>query len=258
MRPEPLLTARGLAVDTGGRRLLDALDLDLYPGQCWCLLGRNGSGKTSLLHTLAGLQTAGKGDIHLRGQTLTGLRRRQIATRLGLLLQEPTGGFPASVLETVLQGRHPYLRGWQRESAADLAIAREALATLEIENLANRELDRLSGGERRRVAIATLLAQRVPLMLMDEPVAHLDLNHAVQLMHHLLGLCRKEGRCVLMVLHDINLAARFCDHAILLDGRGDALAGPAAEILRTEHLERALACPLQPLQTPHGPAWLPA
>src|SRR4029079_10630230 len=126
-------------------------------------------------------------------------------------------------------GRHPHLSRWQREGAADLAIARAALAAMDIGGAEARDVRTLSGGERRRVALAALLTQQPDLLFLDEPSSHLDLAHQLALLDRLAGRARGEGKAVLMVLHDVNLAVRCCDHALLLDG-GAAQAGPAAEL----------------------------
>jgi iron complex transport system ATP-binding protein len=251
------LEARGLAVTIAGKTVCRSLDLALAPGQCWALLGVNGVGKTTLLHTLGGLRPPAGGEVRLLGQPLAHLPRRAIARRLGLVLQAPSDTFPATVLDTALIGRHPHLGPWGWETQADRQQARGALATVGLAGLEGRDVVSLSGGERRRLAIATWLTQDPLVGLLDEPLSHLDLAHQVRLMAHLAGLAREGGKALLMALHDVNLAARFCDHALLLLGEGEALAGPAGTVLLREHLQRAYGYPLLELATPHGAAWLP-
>ena len=252
-----LLQAEGLDAGNDGRVLCRGLDLALEPGQCWGILGRNGSGKTTLLHTLAGLRTALGGRVLLDDQALTGLRRRRIARRLGLLPQEDVSPFPATVLESVLAGFHPHMSLWAFEGPAEHARARETLATVDLAEMEGRTLDTLSGGERRRVALATLLVQDPAVMLLDEPTNHLDLHHQVTVLETLRERAR-EGRTVLMVLHDLNLAARYCDRFLFLPGDGSWEAGPGDELLNEASLSRLFGHPIIRRDGPEGPAFLAA
>ncbi len=257
MTEAPLLQARDLDIQIADIRVSHGLDLAIGAGQCWCILGRNGAGKTTLLHTLAGLRAPDGGSIRLRGETLGALPRKRVARQLGILFQHQEDGFPASVLETVLQGRHPHLRGWQWEGEEDHAIARRALEIMGVADFADRDLHTLSGGERQRVAIATLLAQQTPLLFLDEPTNHLDLHHRIEVLERLREHGREQGAALLMVLHDINLAARFCDHALLMHGDARIDQGPCESVLNTGALETAFQHPLVELDTPAGRAWLP-
>lgn len=252
-----LLNCIGLTVEIDGLTVVRNLDLALRPGQCWCLLGRNGVGKTTLLHALAGLRPTRSGTLQLGGQPLHGLSRKQIAQRLGILLQHHNDSFPASVRETVLQGRHPYLHAWQWETSQDHQLVTALLRKLALENLQARNVQTLSGGERQRVAVATLLAQQTSVLLLDEPVNHLDVKHRLGLLGTLDSDYRAQGCAVLLSLHDINLAVRFCDHALLLLGDGEVRQGPVDEILDVPTLEAVYGYPLIELETPGGRAWLP-
>jgi len=254
---ESLLSCAGISVQVGDITVARELDLDIQPGQFWCLLGRNGIGKTTLLHTLAGLRAPAAGSIKLNGTLLNRLKRRRIARQLGILFQHNEDNFPATVFETVLQGRHPHLHNWQWETASDHAIASRALSRLDLGRFKSRDIQTLSGGERQRVAIATLLTQQTSLLLLDEPTNHLDLHHRLAVLEILLTECRDEQKAVFVVLHDINLAARFADHILLLLGDGETRAGSTQEILQTTLLERLYAHPLMKIETPTGSAWLP-
>ncbi|HFD79664.1 MAG TPA: ABC transporter ATP-binding protein, partial [Gammaproteobacteria bacterium] len=250
----PLLECREVDIRIGTVDVARRLTLTIHPGQCWCILGRNGVGKTTLLHTLAGLRPPQRGNIELQGRPLQAWSRREIAQRLGILLQSHEDSFPATVLETVLQGRHPYHRPWQWEDAADLQLARQALQRVDLEDFQDRDILTLSGGERRRIGLATLLAQDTPLMLLDEPTSHLDLHHSIAALKLLVDLCRDSKRAVVMVLHDVNLTARFADHVLLLSGSGETIAGRSERVLTTDTLERLYGLPLLGLETPTGPA----
>jgi iron complex transport system ATP-binding protein len=255
--PPPLLKCTGLDIDVGNLAVTRGLEFNVECGQCWCVLGRNGIGKTTLLHTLAGLRAATSGSIELNATPLCQLSRRQVAQKLGVVFQHYEDNFPATVLETVLQGRHPHLHSWQWESAEDHRIARHAIAQLGLSGYETRNIQTLSGGERQRVSIAALLAQETGLLLLDEPTNHLDLHHRLQVLRALVAHGRKNNRAVLMVLHDINLAARFADHVLLLLGKGESRLGEKGQILETATLERLYSHPLTRIETPQGPAWLP-
>lgn len=252
-----LLECNGLDIEIGGVQITRNLDLRIARGQCWCVLGRNGSGKTTLLHTLAGLRPARQGEIHVNGQPLPSLSRRQIAQRLGILFQVQTDSFPATVLEHVMQGRHPHLHAWQWESPVDRNIALTAIEQLGLTGLQARNIQTLSGGERQRVAIATLLTQQTELLLLDEPSNHLDLHHRLSLLDQLAANCKQAGQSLLMSLHDINLAARVADHALLLLGDGRVAHGPIDQVLTSKQLEVLYGHPLEEFQTAAGRAWLP-
>ena len=247
----PLLAARGLGVTIAGIRVCRSLDLAVLPGECWAILGRNGAGKTTLLHTLAGLRRADAGSIEIAGRPLAATGRREIARLRGVLMQDDSDAFPATVLETVLVGRHPHLSRWQWEGAEDLRIAREALAAADMAGTEARDVRTLSGGERRRVALAALLTQQPRLFLLDEPSSHLDLAHQLALLDRLVAAVRAAGKALIMVVHDVNLAARHCDHALLL-ADGDAVAGPARELLTAELLSQVYRVPLTALAGPRG------
>jgi iron complex transport system ATP-binding protein len=252
----PLLGCRELQVEIAGRSVCAALDLEIHPGSSWALLGRNGVGKTTLLHTLAGLRPATGGTRCVDGVRLEQIPRRRLATRIGLP-QDNRDLFPASVLETALIGRHPHLRGLAWEGPGDLALARDALAAVGLAGFEARTVTTLSGGERRRLAMATLLLQQPAVALLDEPANHLDLRHQVELLGLLRRTQAERGGALLMVLHDVNLATRFCDHALLLFGDGETLAGPLGAVLDAASLERLYGLPLVAVDGPLGTAWLP-
>jgi len=246
------LDARGLTVRVGGKYVCRDLDLAFGPGECWAVLGRNGAGKTTLLHTLAGLRPPAAGRVSLEGAGLDTLSRRHIARRLGLLPQGHHDPFPARVLETALAGRHPHLAPWQWEGPEDIALARQALAQVDLEGLDIRMVDSLSGGERRRLGLATVLTQDPAVALLDEPVNHLDLHHQVALLGLLRRSARERGRTVIMALHDLNLAARYCDHVLMLFGGGEVLQGRSAVVMTDMNLERLLGHPIGHVQSAAG------
>jgi iron complex transport system ATP-binding protein len=241
-----ILTAHALTVTIAEIVVCRELDFTVAPGQCWAILGRNGAGKTTLLHTLAGLRAPAAGTIALDGRPLAMLSAREVARIRGLLTQDDSDAFGATVLETAMIGRHPHLSRWQWESAEDLRIAREALALMDIADAERRDVRTLSGGERRRAALAALLTQQPRLFLLDEPSSHLDLAHQLAVLRRLTALARDQRSALIMVLHDLNLAWRFCDHVLMLD-HGTAIGGPASELLTAERLSKVYGVALRTL-----------
>jgi iron complex transport system ATP-binding protein len=225
----PLLTCVNLDIEVAGRTLVRGLNFSTHRGTITCLLGRNGAGKTLTLHTLCGLREA-RGEVRFENRPLAEWPHRQLAQRLGLLTQLTEDPFPSTVLETALIGRHPHIGFWQWEGDEDRAIASAALSAVDMSDFVERDVSTLSGGERRRVAIATLLAQDPQLLVLDEPINHLDPHHQLGALA-LLRAKANEGRAVIMTLHDAGLAARFCDQAVLLFGDGEWLCGPIDEVL---------------------------
>lgn len=241
------LVLKGVDIEVAGESLCRALDLTTQPGECWAVLGGNGSGKTTLLHTVAGLRRCDSGTIKLDGKPLASLSRAHIAQQIGLLLQDSHDAFPATVLEVALSGRHPYLGRWQSEQESDFRLATEALSTMELTGMEQRQVQTLSGGERRRLAIATLLCQSPELFLLDEPLNHLDLRHQIGLLQGMQKLVAQD-KSVVMVLHDPNLAQRYCSHALLLYGNGEWESGTTGSILTTERLSRLYQQPLRTIE----------
>lgn len=240
-----LLQTEKLHVSIGGRNVCNRLDMQVEPGQVWGILGRNGSGKTTLLHTLAGLRSPDSGKIQLDSHDIEQLGRKQLAQKIGILLQHHEDAFPASVIDTVLSGRHPHIGYWQWESSRDHEIAKQALQTVGMSDLADRQINLLSGGERQRVAIAGILTQDPDILLLDEPNSHLDLKHQIGLLQHVSRYARGNQRSMIMSLHDINLAARFCSHILFLYGDGNTEQGPAEQLLTAERLERLYDHPIK-------------
>jgi iron complex transport system ATP-binding protein len=229
------LAAQGVEIRAGARELLRDFSTTFAGGEFVAILGRNGSGKTLTLHTLAGLRAPHAGTVTLDGTPLPTLGRRSIARKVGLLTQDIEDSFTTTALESVLIGRHPHLALWQWEGAEDERLAREALARMDLGTANERITETLSGGEQRRVAIASLLAQEPQHFLLDEPTNHLDPHHQLAV----LGLFRElasAGRTVIATLHDPTLAARFADRVILLFGDGRWRAGTARELLTSETL----------------------
>ncbi|MGO1431239.1 MAG: ABC transporter ATP-binding protein [Halomonas sp.] len=251
-----VLATRDLIIDVPGREGGTPLNITIEPGQVWGVLGPNGAGKTTLLHTLAGLQAPRSGSVQLNDSALGQLRRRHVAQRLGLVFQDRQDGFPATVLETALIGRHPYLSPWQMEGADDYARAEAALERMDVAHLRDRLASTLSGGERQRVAIATVLTQAPNVWLADEPTNHLDLHHQSAVMA-LMAEQAAQGQAVIMCLHDLNLAARWCDHILLLYPNGEACWGLRDNMLVPSALESLYRQKLAVVEVDGAPVFVP-
>ena len=241
-----LINCNTLNVSISNNNICENLTLSANAGENWAILGMNGSGKTTLLHTLAGLLPAQSGDITLNNDNLNHLSRRDVARQIGLLMQHQEDHFPGTVLETVLIGRHPHLKSWQWESDSDRQIAHDALALVGLTNFDERSILTLSGGERQRVALATLLTQQTKVRLLDEPVNHLDIHHQHEVMKLLTS--NNESIANIFVLHDVNLATRYCDHALLLYGDGKFKQGLCSEVLTEEYLTKLYQHPIKEIE----------
>jgi iron complex transport system ATP-binding protein len=217
-----LMEMAGLTVAVPGRVLIDAFSGDIRAGEFIALLGGNGTGKSLLMRTLAGLRPLQSGSVKLGGLPLDTLARREIAIRLGFLPQDPDAPPQGTLSESVLLGRFAHLGFWESTSAADLRRADQALIEVGLDSLASRELATLSGGEQRRAAIARLLVQAPSIYLLDEPTNHLDPAQQLKVLERFRRLARA-GAGVVASLHDPNLALRFADRVLLLSGDGAAV-----------------------------------
>ncbi|MDR0736521.1 MAG: ABC transporter ATP-binding protein, partial [Zoogloeaceae bacterium] len=253
----PLLEVRQLTLRIGTRLLCRDLDMRIFPGDSLVILGRNGAGKSTLLAALAGLRAPEDGEILLAGKRYAEHGARAAARLRSWLGQRRDDPFAVRVLETALTGRHPHLERWQWESAADVALARAALAEVGLEDMAERDVRTLSGGERQRLAIATLLVQDAPLMLVDEPLAHLDINHQIAAMALFSERVRR-GAALVGILHDPGLAARRHTHALFMYGNGESEIGAAEELLIPEKLSRLYGHPLLKIAADGHVAFVPA
>ncbi len=236
----PLFSCRDLRIGVAGRVLVDALDIDVARGELIAVLGQNGSGKSLTMHTLAGLRVADTGTVKLNGLDVAAADRRETAKYLALLPQHVDDIFPATVLDTALIGRHPHIGRLNWESEADIEFALAALSSVDLEGLASRDVMTLSGGERRRLAIAQVLTQQPQLFLLDEPTNHLDPQHQLEALR-LFREKADDGAAVIASLHDVNLAVRFADRCLLLYGDGRWDLGPTIDILDTRRLSSLYA-----------------
>jgi iron complex transport system ATP-binding protein len=232
-----LLEARELRIAVPGRVLIGGLDWQVRAGDFCALLGGNGSGKSLLLRTLAGLRPPDGGEIRLAGSPLHALSRQEVAMQLGFLPQDPDAPPQGTLHESVLLGRFAHLGFWEGTGADDERRVADALGHVDLGELTRRDLATLSGGEQRRAAIARLLVQAPSLYLLDEPTNHLDPGQQLAILARLRALTR-DGSAVLASLHDPNLALRFATHVCLLSGSGatDVIECAGLDVARLERL----------------------
>lgn len=232
-----LFSCEHLRVSVAGRVLVDELALNIAGGELIAVLGQNGSGKSLTMHTLAGLRVPAAGTVMLGDDNIATKPRQEIAKHLALLPQHVDDIFPATVLDTAMIGRHPHIGRLNWESEQDFHVARTALSAVGLEGLAARDVLTLSGGERRRLAIAQVLTQEPRVYLLDEPTNHLDPQHQLDALRIFRNRANA-GAIVLASLHDVNLAVRYADRCLLLYGDGGWDLGITQEILDCERLSR--------------------
>jgi iron complex transport system ATP-binding protein len=240
----PAILGNELRLAYTGHEALKGVSLQVERGEFFAIIGPNGSGKTTLLRSLAGTISPDRGTIRILGRDLQEYTRRDLARNVALVPQLPDQDFTFTVREVVLMGRSPHLGLLGLESGRDQDIARRSMEATRIEHLAQRRMHQLSGGEKQRVMIARALAQDPQIMLLDEPTSSLDLAHQIRIMDLLERLKKELGITVVMVAHDLNLAALYGDRLLLLrDGRAEH-TGPPSEVLTFDNLERAFGCVL--------------
>ena len=212
-----MIDARGLTVALGGERVLDGVSLSVDAGELVGLVGPNGAGKTTLVRALNGTLAPRSGTVVVDGDRVADLPRRAVARRVATVPQEATFSFEFTVEAAVEMGRTPYVSRFGRTDAADAEAVRDAMARAGVAEFADRSVTTLSGGERQRVLFARALAQSTPALLLDEPTASLDINHQLRTLR-LVREAVEGGKAALAAIHDLNLAARFCDRLVLLAG----------------------------------------
>ncbi|MBD9528826.1 ABC transporter ATP-binding protein [Paracoccus sp. PAR01] len=249
---DPLFTISGLCVDVPGRRLLDRLDLNLPRGQVVALIGHNGSGKSTLLKVLARQVQASGGQVGFLGRALTDWLPRDYARALAFMPQTTPPAEGMTVRELVALGRYPWHGALGRFGAADHAAVAAALEECAITPLADRLVDTLSGGERQRAWLAMMVAQEAGALLLDEPISALDIAHQVEVLSLVRRMCHEQDRSAVVVLHEVNMAARFCDHVVALKAGRIAMQGTPRELMTPEALQRIYGLPMQVLLREDG------
>ncbi len=252
-----MISTQNLTLKVGARVLLDQFTWESKAGECWCVIGRNGAGKSTLLRTLAGLQPPAFGTVCLQQRALDQWPLNELAQQRAFLPQSRSDTFAYRALETVLAARHPWHANQYWENSDDYRIALAALEAMEVAQLAQRDVRTLSGGERQRVAIAALLAQDTPLLLLDEPANALDLAHQVSVMRLLSRMCREQNKTVIMIGHDLSLAHASASHALLLMGDGRWQAGAVDQIMQAPLLSDYLGHPIEVITHDRRTLFLP-
>jgi len=247
---------RNLVVMAGGRRIVDGVSFDVGTGEWLSLLGPNGAGKTTIMRVLAGIR-AYRGGVRIRGRELGSLRRREAARLVSLVPQSPVVPAAMTIAEYVLLGRTPHMGALSREGASDRAAAAEALASLELEELAGRQLGSLSGGELQRAVIARSLAQSAPLLLLDEPTSALDLGHQQQVLELVEQLRSDHELTVIAAMHDLTLAAQYGDRVVLLDRGRVAAEGLPRDVLTSDRVGALYGAKVRVLDEGGGLAVVP-
>jgi len=239
------IVVNNLSLSIANKQICSNLNIEFSAGEFWAILGVNGVGKSTLLRQLINCETSH--NIQIDDQPLNEYRlhRKLLAQKTGLLLQEYEYNFPCSVLEAALIGRHPHMTNWQWETENDLKIANNSLQQTELDELKERNLNTLSGGEKRRLNIATLLTQDPDYFLLDEPTNHLDLKSQIKILRLLKNKFTRENKTGVMVIHDANLAYQYCDKTLLLFGDGQWAAGDTKDMITTTNLNRIYDCTFQ-------------
>ena len=230
-------TVRELSFGYGQSDILNGLNLTFEPGKLHAIVGPNGSGKSTLLDIMAGHRTPTSGTVLINETAVEDHAPSQLAQLTAMVPQEFNFNFPFTVVDAVLMGRHPHIPRFSRPSDDDADIVQSAMKTMDITHLADRPLSELSGGEKQRTVVARALAQTTPGLLLDEPTSSMDIRHALAAMTELRRLAHAANHTIIVVLHDLNLAAAFCDTMVILKNGRLHTQGTAAETLTPETLE---------------------
>ncbi|MFD8464515.1 ABC transporter ATP-binding protein [Streptomyces cyaneofuscatus] len=234
---EPDLRAQDLHLGYDDRAVVTGLDLAVPPGRITAIVGANACGKSTLLRALARLLAPRAGAVSLDGRALHAIPTRELAQQLGILPQSPVAPEGLTVIDLVNRGRSPHQTWWRQWTKADEQAVHDALAATGTTDLADRAVDELSGGQRQRAWIAMAIAQGTPVLLLDEPTTYLDLAHQIDVLDLVVDLNRREGRTIVMVLHDLNQACRYADHVIAMKKGSIVAEGAPADVITAETVE---------------------
>ncbi|MFJ9309667.1 ABC transporter ATP-binding protein [Streptomyces cyaneofuscatus] len=234
---EPDLRAKDLHLGYDDRAVVTGLDLAVPPGRITAIVGANACGKSTLLRALARLLAPRAGAVSLDGRALHSIPTRELAQQLGILPQSPVAPEGLTVIDLVNRGRSPHQTWWRQWTKADEQAVHDALAATGTTDLADRAVDELSGGQRQRAWIAMAVAQGTPVLLLDEPTTYLDLAHQIDVLDLVVDLNRREGRTIVMVLHDLNQACRYAHHVIAMKKGAIVAEGAPADVITAETVE---------------------
>ncbi|SLM99335.1 ABC transporter ATP-binding protein [Brevibacterium yomogidense] len=250
MTTDHQLSAQDVTLGYGDRAVIEGLDIELVPGEITAIVGSNGCGKSTLLKAMARLLTPQAGRVVLDGRDIHTMPTKEVARVLGLLAQSPIAPEGIIVADLVGRGRHPHQGMFARWSAEDDRAVAEALMVTNTADLAERPVDELSGGQRQRVWIAMVLAQRADLLLLDEPTTFLDVANQVEVLDLLTDLNRRSGTTIAMVLHDLNMAARYADRLVAVHDGGVFARGLPEEVLTEETVQRVFGLTSRVIEDP--------
>ncbi|MET1042921.1 MAG: ABC transporter ATP-binding protein [Microbacteriaceae bacterium] len=240
-KPRHTLRAEKLGLGYDGRSIISDLDLTVAEGQVTVIVGANASGKSTLLRGISRLLKPASGRVTLDGRDIHTQAAKDVARTVGILPQSPTAPEGITVADLVGRGRYPH-QGWFRQwTSTDDAQVTEALRATDTAQLASRRIEELSGGQRQRVWIAMVLAQDPDILLLDEPTTYLDVTHQIEVLDLLTDLNRSRGTTVVMVLHDLNMAARYADHIVVMAAGQIIASGPPVEVISAELVQSAFA-----------------
>jgi len=252
MSTSPILEATGLVGGYDNRDVLHGVDFALYPGEFLGVIGPNGSGKSTLIRALTGILPLRQGEVRLNGRPLRAYHPREQAQQIAVVPQISVPAFAFSVREVVEMGRNPHLGRFRGLSAEDHAAVEEAIVLTDTAHLQHRSINQLSSGELQRVTIARALAQRPRVLLLDEPTAHLDLGHQLDIFELLTRLNAEQGLSVFCISHDLNLAAEFCRRLLLFSVGRVYATGSASEVITEEHLAAVYGTLVRVETNPHS------
>ncbi len=234
-----MLDIRNISFGYGSANVLSEVTFRADRGECIGIIGPNGAGKSTLLKTLSKILKPTSGKVILCGKDLERYAAKELARNVAVVPQDTNIGYDFTCQEVVLMGRNPHLRRFELEGKKDLDVTQESMVLTRTWHLRERPFSEISGGERQRVIIARALAQEPSVLLLDEPVSHLDINHQIEILDLVGRLKNGRGLVVIIILHDLNLAARYCDRLILLAGNGIMAAGGPEEVLTRDNIGRA-------------------
>jgi iron complex transport system ATP-binding protein len=250
-----MIEVDGLTIEADGRKILDGIWFRLEAGGLYGIIGPNGAGKSTLLAAVSGIRRFDAGAVRLFGRPVGSWPRRALARRLAVLQQEALPRTAFTVREVVLMGRYPYQNWFGGSDEEGEALVDRVLETLGLAAYANRRLDALSGGERQRVALAKAMVQDPELLLLDEPTTYLDIGYQIHLLDLVREWQRTGARTVVTVLHDLNLAAQYCDRLLVMHEGRLAAEGPPADVLTPDTIRRVFG--VEPVVLPHPSSGVP-
>ncbi|HEX7055647.1 MAG TPA: ABC transporter ATP-binding protein [Bacilli bacterium] len=245
-----MIRVENVSYGIGKQTVLRHASFHVQQGECFGIIGPNGSGKTTLLKLISGRLRPVSGEIYLDGKQVCAFKQKELAKKVAMLAQEALPPHPLTVYDAVMMGRFPHLGFWNMESRRDIAIAEQILERLELMPFKHSYLNELSGGERQRVAIARAMAQQPGILLLDEPTTYLDIGLQKRILDAVQSWRRESGLTVLMVIHDLNLAAIYCDRLLVISGGKQIMLGSADQVMREDVINQVYGTQTKVVQHP--------